>query len=67
MEYVRCRILLVSGGLCQRKIGHEGYCSLARDQSQASLTDQLQELVQLANQNGLYDAADYLNNILDKK
>jgi len=31
-----------------------------KPQSQASLKDQLRELVQLANANGLYDAADYI-------
>lgn len=31
-----------------------------KPQSQASLSDQLRELVQLANANGLYDAADYI-------
>lgn len=29
--------------------------------AQYSLTDQLRELVKLANKNGLYDAADWLN------
>lgn len=33
--------------------------------SQNSLTDQLKELVTLANKNGLYDAADYINNKLE--
>ncbi len=32
-------------------------------QSQSSLTDQLEELLQAANRLGLYDAADYLGNI----
>lgn len=36
-------------------------------QSQASLTDQLKELVYLANQNGLYDAADYITRALERK
>ena len=31
-----------------------------KPQSQASLSEQLRELVQLANANGLYDAADYI-------
>lgn len=34
------------------------------NQSQASLTDQLEKLIPLANQAGLYDAADYLTNVV---
>lgn len=33
---------------------------ITKPQHQGSLLDQLKELVQLANQNGLYDAADYV-------
>jgi hypothetical protein len=37
-------------------------------QSQAPLNDQLRKLIQLANQNGLYDAADYIRyNVLGEK
>lgn len=36
-----------------------------KPQSQASLTDQLQELRTIANREGLYDAADWLKKQLD--
>ena len=36
-------------------------------QSQASLTDQLQELRVLANKAGLYDAADWLRDHLERQ
>jgi hypothetical protein len=36
-------------------------------QDQRSLTEQLQDLVILANKNGLYDAADYLHQILKRR
>ena len=34
--------------------------------SQAPLNEQLRQLIQLANQNGLYDAADYIQGVLDR-
>lgn len=34
------------------------------NQSQESLYNQLEELIQIANMNGLYDAADLLKNML---
>lgn len=37
-----------------------------RSQSQESLTDQIYELIDLANQNGLYDAADWVKKRFDE-
>lgn len=36
-------------------------------QHQGSLDDQLRELIDLANKEGLYDAADFITGILEKK
>lgn len=38
-----------------------------RKQSQQSLTDQLRELIELANKNGLYDAGDWISDYLERK
>lgn len=38
----------------------------ARPQHQGSLVEQLRELVTHANENGLYDAADYLNQVISR-
>ena len=40
---------------------------MRKPQSQASLTDQLRELIQVANMVGLYDAADFLENIMKER
>lgn len=37
-----------------------------RVQSQASLTDQLKRLIPIANRQGLYDAADYLTEVVEQ-
>ncbi len=34
--------------------------------SQQSLYDQLRELIQIANKNGLYDAADYIRHMVEQ-
>lgn len=48
--------------------GPGGELSVAnKPQHQGSLTDQLRELVTLANQNGLYDAADYIQRRLEEQ
>ena len=38
-----------------------------KSQHQGSLHDQLKQLYNLANKNGLYDAADFIKTVLEKK
>jgi hypothetical protein len=41
--------------------------SKQKPQSQESLTKQLRKLIDLANKNGLYDAADYISRMIEMR
>lgn len=47
-------------------MSHKNHSVKRVEQSQASLNEQLWKLYELANKNGLYDAADFVKNCLTK-